>query len=256
MELASATESVRIISSDGIEITVPDRLVVCSIKLRRKSVLGPIAMPYTGEELSNIIALCMDHLSTGKHQQMDSRSIEILEEIGLMDIVERQQTHTCQIASDSVNSTQKYSLEGCPHHHQPQSNVLFNIDNTNSVTNTTNLPLVTLKQFLANDGSDGHRLWILIDTIVFDVTGYLSKHPGGKAPLLKGAGRDSTLQFYQHHGRKGNTRPLFNRLKTLAVGRMSLSDLHHVPGYHKLETEECSNPSLRKQFLQYFHVIE
>lgn len=256
MKHVTAIKSVQIISSDGVEIILPDHLVANSRKLHRKSICGPITLPYTGEELSNIIDVYINCISTGKYPKLSPKEIEILEEMGLEAVYKEQQVHACYAESHGVNSKQKYSLEDCIYDHKPQNNVPCCANKVDTIQNTADLPLVTLKQFLTNDGSDGRRLWILIDTIVFDVTEYLSKHPGGRAPLLKEAGRDSTLQFYQHHGRKGNTRPLFNRLKTLVVGRMSSLDLCNVPGYHKLKTEECGNPSLRKQFLMYFHVIE
>ncbi len=245
-----------LVSSDGMEIAIPGQLVAHSSILRRQFILGPITMHYTGEELSNAIATYTEYLSTGERCEISSKVSEILEEMGLGDLPERHVRTHHQAACLEADTEQEHMHVACPYHNQIRSTSPRDLDSANNITNVTNLPLITSEQFLANDGSDGHRLWILIDTIVFDVTGYLNKHPGGKAPLLKGAKKDSTLQFYQHHGRKGNTRPLFNRLRSLAVGRMSLSELQRVPGYQKLDTEGCGNPSLRRQFLQYFHVIE
>lgn len=252
------SKDVLIFGSDGVEVIVPKQLVACSLTLRRQSILGPITMSYTGKELSSAIATYMECFLAGKHQQMDPREAEILEEMGLGDASteQQQQQHTCQATDREPGTGQRYSLGGCPYHHQTQEITSYNANDVNDMADVTNLPTITLEEFLANDGSDGRRLWILIDTIVFDVTEYLNKHPGGKVPLLNGAGKDSTLQFYQHHGRKGNTRPLFNRLRCLATGRMNSSDLQRVPGYQKMNVEECGNSSLRKQFLQYFHVVE
>jgi cytochrome b involved in lipid metabolism len=35
-------------------------------------------------------------------------------------------------------------------------------------------------------------LWVLINGVVYDLTAFLSSHPGGTGPLLKYAGKDAT----------------------------------------------------------------
>ena len=41
--------------------------------------------------------------------------------------------------------------------------------------------------------------WIVIDSVVYDVTKFLKAHPGGKASLLAYAGSDATEQFFELH---------------------------------------------------------
>ena len=42
-------------------------------------------------------------------------------------------------------------------------------------------------------------LWMAIQGKVFDLTMYLDYHPGGEKMLMKGAGKDATDLFNQHH---------------------------------------------------------
>ncbi|KAI0251317.1 FMN-dependent dehydrogenase-domain-containing protein [Lactifluus subvellereus] len=42
-------------------------------------------------------------------------------------------------------------------------------------------------------------LWVLINGIVYDLTAFLSSHPGGTGPLLKYAGKDATKAFLPIH---------------------------------------------------------
>ncbi|KAF1965226.1 mitochondrial cytochrome-like protein b2 [Bimuria novae-zelandiae CBS 107.79] len=41
--------------------------------------------------------------------------------------------------------------------------------------------------------------WIVLDSNVYDVTNFLSKHPGGAAIILKQAGTDATEEFKKYH---------------------------------------------------------
>lgn len=41
--------------------------------------------------------------------------------------------------------------------------------------------------------------WIIIDSVVYDVTNYLIDHPGGEEILLDNAGKDCTLDFIDIH---------------------------------------------------------
>lgn len=68
-----------------------------------------------------------------------------------------------------------------------------------------------LSYFLSDNDKDGvsvkevkmhNRIddcWIVIDNEVYDITKFLSQHPGGVARLMEFAGRDATERFYQMH---------------------------------------------------------
>lgn len=58
-------------------------------------------------------------------------------------------------------------------------------------------------------------VWIIIDDYVFDVTSYMSKHPGGSQLFLKYAGTDCTKQFND-----AKHVDAFNYMDDLCVGKV------------------------------------
>ena len=42
--------------------------------------------------------------------------------------------------------------------------------------------------------------WIIVDNVVYDITNFLSFHPGGKLILLRFAGKDASKEFHALHG--------------------------------------------------------
>jgi len=53
----------------------------------------------------------------------------------------------------------------------------------------------TLEDVARNNGASNARTWIVIKDVVYDVTDYLSEHPGGGALLMEYAGKDGTAAF-------------------------------------------------------------
>ncbi|BGP55358.1 hypothetical protein JCM8202v2_002958 [Rhodotorula sphaerocarpa] len=73
----------------------------------------------------------------------------------------------------------------------------------------------TLEQVAAHASADS--AWIIVDGAVYDVTAFLSEHPGGKKVLLAHAGKDASRQFWQFHSRK----VLEETAKPLLVGKIA-----------------------------------
>ncbi|PWZ00508.1 putative cytochrome b5 [Testicularia cyperi] len=44
--------------------------------------------------------------------------------------------------------------------------------------------------------------WVVVEGKVYDVTGFLDDHPGGKKILLKNCGKDATEAFHTYHSEK------------------------------------------------------
>ncbi|XP_075977078.1 cytochrome b5-like [Anticarsia gemmatalis] len=55
-------------------------------------------------------------------------------------------------------------------------------------------------------------LWIVIKNDVYDVTSYLSEHPGGEDPLLDAAGQDATRAF-EDVGHSDDARSILKKYK-------------------------------------------
>lgn len=42
-------------------------------------------------------------------------------------------------------------------------------------------------------------MWTLIDNKIYDITNYISMHPGGKRNIMKGAFKDASEEFHKAH---------------------------------------------------------
>jgi cytochrome b involved in lipid metabolism len=47
-----------------------------------------------------------------------------------------------------------------------------------------------------------HRIWIVINNVVFDATDFLHEHPGGNTVIESFAGQDCSWQFWRFHNRR------------------------------------------------------
>jgi len=80
------------------------------------------------------------------------------------------------------------------------------------------LKAVTLEE-LAKHNTEADA-WVMIDGVVYDVTKFAKLHPGGKAVLLRAAGKDATKDFKMvHHD------TVLSRYPQLRVGRLALEEM-------------------------------
>lgn len=60
-----------------------------------------------------------------------------------------------------------------------------------------------MSQAYSTNDVEGHKnekdLWIVIDTEVYDLSGFVDSHPGGKKILLRVGGKDASKQFWKYH---------------------------------------------------------
>jgi len=63
---------------------------------------------------------------------------------------------------------------------------------------------------------DDKSAWIIVEDGVYDVTDFLSEHPGGKKILLKACGGDATEQFWKFH----NKRVLEKTAASMKIGQV------------------------------------
>jgi L-lactate dehydrogenase (cytochrome) len=95
--------------------------------------------------------------------------------------------------------------------------------------------------------------WMAIDGLVYDITDFLSQHPGGKAILLKHSGRDATKAFKSYHPLsmlqlldKGSVHGRYIGANQGEVHEASLSDSDNIPLGHILNSHDFAR-SARKR---------
>ena len=74
----------------------------------------------------------------------------------------------------------------------------------------------TLKEVAQRDGRDGASTWIVLHDMIYDVTNYKNKHPGGTELIEEYAGQDATSAF-DDFGHSSDAKRI---LKDLLVGEI------------------------------------
>lgn len=88
----------------------------------------------------------------------------------------------------------------------------------NSGTLCTEVPQYSLNEL--SDHCDVTSCWIAINDKVYDVTPFMSLHPGGLEVLLEHAGRDATQDFQD----KGHSDVAHTMLSGYCIGELTQSD--------------------------------
>ncbi|KAF8253985.1 acyl-CoA dehydrogenase NM domain-like protein [Wilcoxina mikolae CBS 423.85] len=71
----------------------------------------------------------------------------------------------------------------------------------------------TLEEVAKNNTEDS--LWIIIDSLIYDVTDFSLSHPGGVHVLVQVAGQDATRDFYSMHRHE-----VLSKYRSLIIGRL------------------------------------
>eukprot|EP00547_Thalassionema_nitzschioides_P017567 CAMPEP_0194242688 /NCGR_PEP_ID=MMETSP0158-20130606/8146_1 /TAXON_ID=33649 /ORGANISM="Thalassionema nitzschioides, Strain L26-B" /LENGTH=514 /DNA_ID=CAMNT_0038977831 /DNA_START=240 /DNA_END=1784 /DNA_ORIENTATION=- len=96
-------------------------------------------------------------------------------------------------------------------------------DESDSPVDMESLPIYTSVQVTENNGQDGKPIWMSYGGVVYDVTNFISNHPGGSEMILKAAG--SAIEPFWHVYRQHFASDLPLRLmERMAVGQLAEDD--------------------------------
>lgn len=90
---------------------------------------------------------------------------------------------------------------------------------------------ITLTELAHHNAFDD--CWTALDSIVYDLTRYLSLHPGGSKTMMESAGTRCDTRFYETHGGL-QLQEIFGRLGAYAIGRLDERETN-APGIEALE---------------------
>jgi len=88
---------------------------------------------------------------------------------------------------------------------------------TTSITSTPTTPVPTAEPTYTMAevaaANNTQKCWTVVDGLVYDLTSYLNRHPGGQQAVLKMCGIDGTAAFIQKHGGQPNPEQILAGLK-------------------------------------------
>lgn len=96
------------------------------------------------------------------------------------------------------------------------SNTVKSTDNSTATTNSdTPTTSYTLEQVAQHNSSKD--CWLVVSSVVYDVTAFISSHPGGNE-ITRGCGKDATALFSREREHKGSD--VQSMLADLKIGQL------------------------------------
>ncbi|XP_022905784.1 cytochrome b5-like [Onthophagus taurus] len=91
-------------------------------------------------------------------------------------------------------------------------------DNNNNSENA--VIYYSLEEISKNTGLNGTKCWIIYKNIVYDVSDYITEHPGGSELVTEYGGKESTKAFDD----AGHSTDAKNMLKPYKIGELAMED--------------------------------
>uniref|UniRef100_A0A6P7FDA7 Cytochrome b5 n=1 Tax=Diabrotica virgifera virgifera TaxID=50390 RepID=A0A6P7FDA7_DIAVI len=110
----------------------------------------------------------------------------------------------------------------------------------------------SIDEIAKHDGSDGNRIWIIIKKNVYDVTEYITEHPGGTDVIKEWAGKDATKEF----NNIGHSSDAKNKLKTLKVGEVNEEEGKSASNNNKENNQLGTNAAEGSSDIKYYTLEE
>lgn len=96
------------------------------------------------------------------------------------------------------------------------------LSNTSKITPKTSTSTSTAFTGITRSEVAKHNVasdcWIIINKNAYNVTAYLSKHPGGSAEVIKTCGTDATVAYDAIKGGRGHSSSADSDLSSLLIG--------------------------------------
>ena len=85
------------------------------------------------------------------------------------------------------------------------------------------------------DGSDN---WLVIDGIVYDLSGWMKDHPGGSIPLINWSGNDASARFREVHSHPEKILRVIAQRYRIGVLKESYFTLSEVSKHNSVEGKD------------------
>jgi sulfite oxidase len=114
---------------------------------------------------------------------------------------------------------------------------------TSDESSLNDLPIYTSRQLAENNGENGRPVWMSYGGIVYDVTAFLSNHPGGSEKIMLAAGTAIEPFWYLYRQHYNSDLPL-RLMEHMAIGHLNQNDQDAVDA--EMEILEKTDPYARE----------